>query len=71
MEYLIGLASGIALFALLGAAVYVGTKINKPTPKAVNQLTEDERRKAEDMKKGFGEMMSYSMEKARGSRIER
>jgi hypothetical protein len=67
MEYLIGLASGLVLFVLMGASFYAGTRYNKPAHQTVSPPSEEERRKAEQMKKGFDEMMSYSMEKARGT----
>lgn len=70
MEYFLGLASGIALFALLVYVYHLGTQNNKSIKQAAIPPTEDEQRKIEQQKKGFEEMMNYNVEKARGSRSE-
>lgn len=66
MEYLIGLASGLVLFALLAGSYLIGARRAGSTKTKAAPLTEEEKRRAEQLQKEFQEVMSYNVEKARG-----
>lgn len=65
MEYIAGIATGLVFFALLGGAYYLGTRRSKPVKKA-EQMNDEEKRRAAQLRKEYAEIMSYDADKARG-----
>lgn len=63
MEYLIGSLATLVFFALIGGAYYLGTKSQKKPKPQVDEL---EKRRQEQLKKDFEEMMNYNVDKALG-----
>lgn len=66
MQYLAGALITALFFVAFGAGYYAG---KKHRPK-LNEADEQERLKAERLRKGFQQMMSYDVTKAVGKRVE-
>lgn len=66
MAYIIGAMSTLLLLALLAGVYWLGTKHrskHKPEP-----LSEEDKRKAVQLRKDFSEIMGYDVAQARGER---
>lgn len=66
MEYLIGALIPVLLFICLYAAYKAGQRTRRP---AHREVDEQEARKAQQLRKGFTELMSYDVSKATGKRV--
>lgn len=65
MEYLVGALMMVLFFAVFYAGHYLGSRKKRPT----KEPDETERYKAERLRQGFQQLMSYDVSKAVGKRV--
>lgn len=66
MQYLIGALIPVLFFICFYAGYKAGQRSRRPTHREVD---EQQVRKAQQMRRGFEQLMSYDMEKARGKKV--
>lgn len=66
MEYLIGALITVAFFVCMYASYKAGQRSRKPVHR---EIDEEQARKAQRLRNGFEELMSYDVTKATGKRV--
>ncbi|RFU70332.1 hypothetical protein D0469_06955 [Peribacillus saganii] len=62
MEILIGLITGLVLFAVLALGFFIGYKFtNKHKATSLEPVSEEAKRKAEEIQKHFSNLMNYDV----------
>lgn len=65
MTFILGLLCGAVFFAFLFAAYKAGQRVQKPP----NEVTDEERRKAEETRKHFLGLMNYDVNTATRKKV--
>lgn len=64
MEFLIGLLTGVAFFIVFASGLYFGKRMNKHQIYKPPEVTEQQKREAEQLNADFKKLFSYDVNQA-------
>lgn len=69
MQYLIGALTTAAFFVCLAIAYIAGKRSRRPVVASNKETSREDRERAERLKKGFADLMSYDVTTAIGKKV--